>query len=75
MAEATNTAAQSVASKAAHTTRRGEVIPVKVKPYTTDRRAASVALAHPAGIGIEAKYGVLADAAGATGLDFTGKGF
>jgi hypothetical protein len=48
----------------------GEIdLPVTVTPYTTDRAAASVALAHPAGIAVQAKHGVLTRAAAAAGLD------
>jgi hypothetical protein len=43
-------------------------VPVEVEPYTTDRAAVGVTLQHPAGMGIEAKYGVLASAAGEIGL-------
>jgi hypothetical protein len=62
-------AAYSVADYADHTTQAGVEIPVEVDTYTTDRAAAGVTLAHPAGLGIEAKYGVLARAASAAGLE------
>lgn len=44
-------------------------VDVRVDSYETDRAAASVTLAHPAGLNIERKYGVLTDAASAQGLD------
>lgn len=47
-------------------------VPVEVSTYTTDRSAASVALAHPAGLAIEAKHGSLIRAAGAAGLEVHG---
>ena len=47
-------------------------LPVKVTPYTTDRAAATVALAHPAGIAVQAKHGALTKAAAAAGLDVQG---
>lgn len=43
-------------------------VDVEVDTYTTDRAAAAVTLAHAGGLGIEAKYGVLARAASAAGL-------
>lgn len=36
---------------------------VKVEDFTTDRAVVQVAIDHPAGVGIEGKYGVLAKAA------------
>lgn len=47
-------------------------IDVDVDSYTTDRAAASVTLAHPAGVPVEAKYGVLTRAAAAAGLQVHG---
>lgn len=48
----------------------GEIaLPVTVSPTTTDRAHASVALAHPAGIAVQAKHGALTRAAAAAGLD------
>lgn len=44
---------------------------VKVESYETDRAAAAVLVKHPAGIGIEAKHGVLAAAVVASGLILT----
>ena len=46
---------------------------VTVKSYTTDRAAAAVTIAHPAGLAIEAKYGALKKAAAAEGLEVTAK--
>ena len=43
--------------------------PVEVRAYTTDRAAASVSIAHPAGLAIQAKYGALTKAAAAAGLE------
>ena len=39
--------------------------------YETDRAAEGVTIAHPGGLGVEAKYGVLADAARGVGLEVT----
>lgn len=47
----------------------GDPLPVTVDHYTTDRRAASVTINHPAGIGMQAKHGVLTKAAAAAGLE------
>lgn len=48
----------------------GEVeLPVVVDEYTTDREAASVTLAHPAGLAVQAKHGTLTKAAAAVGLE------
>lgn len=46
-------------------------VPVEVHAYTTDRAAAAVTIAHPAGIAIQAKYGALTRAASAQGLEVT----
>lgn len=52
----------------------GEVeIPVVVDEYTTDREAASVTLAHPAGLAVQAKHGLLTKAAAAVGLEVRSK--
>ncbi|MGK5729724.1 hypothetical protein [Streptomyces sp. URMC 124] len=61
---------QVAAEVAAHA--RGlvpENVPVHVRPYTTDRGAASVVIAHPRGMGLQAKHGVLTRAAGAARLE------
>lgn len=47
-------------------------LPVDVETYTTDRAAASVALAHPAGLAVQAKHGTLTSAAAAAGLEVRG---
>lgn len=46
-----------------------EDLPVVVDEYTTDRSAASVTLAHPAGLAVQAKHGLLTKAAAAAGLE------
>lgn len=50
-----------------------DALPVDVEPYTTDRAAASVTLAHPAGAAIQVKHGALTRAAAAAGLEVTAK--
>ncbi|MCD2139523.1 hypothetical protein [Rhodococcus pyridinivorans] len=42
---------------------------VQVSSYTSDRAAASVAICHPAGKGMQAKHGSLTRAAAAVGLE------
>lgn len=42
---------------------------IQVYSYTTDRAAAAVTLAHPAGLGMQAVHGVLTTAAASVGLD------
>jgi hypothetical protein len=61
--------AETVASSIDETARNGDPIPVRTGSFTSDRAGASVTLAHPAGIGLEAKYGTLSTAARAAGLD------
>jgi len=46
---------------------------VTVKEYTTDRAAAAVTIAHPAGLAIQAKHGALTKAAAAVGLEVRAK--
>ncbi len=46
---------------------------VIVREYTTDRRAAAVSIAHPAGLALEAKRGVLAKAVASVGLTVKSK--
>ena len=41
----------------------------EVEGYTTDRAAALVTIKHPAGLGMQAKYGVLTKACSAAGLE------
>lgn len=43
-------------------------IPVQINPHHTDRSVCTVVIAHPAGNGYQAKYGVLTKGAGAAGL-------
>lgn len=51
----------------------GEIeLPVIAKVITTDRAHGSVLLAHPAGIAVQAKHGVLTKAASAAGLQVKG---
>lgn len=49
--------------------RREYALPVSVRSETTDRARASVQLAHPAGLAVQAKHGALTKAAGQAGLD------
>ncbi|HET7666544.1 MAG TPA: hypothetical protein VFK56_10840 [Mycobacterium sp.] len=44
-------------------------IPVETSTIITDRAHASVTLAHPAGLAVEAKYGALTKAAADAGLE------
>jgi hypothetical protein len=73
IASVINGLAQSVAVNARYTTSDGETLPVVVDQYTTDRRAASVTIAHPAGLAVQAKHGVLTRAASAAGLEVRAK--
>lgn len=50
-------------------TRHDLAATIKVERYETDRAAASVTIAHPAGLGIQAKHGTLTSAAGEVGLE------
>jgi hypothetical protein len=50
-------------------TNSGEPIPVVTSTYTTDRAAGAVTLAHAAGGPLQAKYGVLTEAAARAGLE------
>ena len=47
-------------------------LPVRVLHQTTDRARASVVLAHPAGIAVQAKHGALSKAAAQAGLEVRG---
>ena len=67
-------AATSVGANVSETVRSGEPLPVRVAGYTSDRAAASVTLAHPAGLGMEAKRGTLSRAASAAGLEVRSRG-
>lgn len=46
-------------------------MPVERESYETDRAAEAVTIAHAGGKGVEAKYGALAEAARAAGLEVT----
>jgi len=46
---------------------------VIVRSYTTDRAAAAVSIAHPAGLAMQAKHGALTKAAASLGLEVKGK--
>lgn len=50
----------------------GTPLPVTVTTYTTDRAAASVAIAHAAGVAVQAKHGALSKAASAAGVSVAG---
>lgn len=47
-------------------------LPIEVDVYETDRAAAAVILAHPAGIAVQAKHGLLTRAAARAGLEVSG---
>lgn len=59
--------------KAQGLTVNGDELPLVVDKYTTDRAAASITIKHPAGLPMEAKYGVLTKAAAAAGLEVKAK--
>lgn len=46
---------------------------IKVENYTTDRAASAVLIKHPIGMGIQAKYGALTQAASSQGLEVRSK--
>lgn len=46
---------------------------VDVTSYVTDRAAAAVTITHPGGIGVQAKYGILTQAAGDVGVEVTSR--
>lgn len=46
---------------------------IKVEDYTTDRAASAVLIKHPIGMGIQAKYGALTQAAASQGLQVRSK--
>lgn len=56
-----------------HSVTFGEALPVEASVILTDRAHGQVTITHPAGIGMQAKYGVLTKAAAAAGLDVTEK--
>ncbi|MDV6271102.1 hypothetical protein [Rhodococcus globerulus] len=43
-------------------------VDVLVRPYNSDRAGAQVIIAHPGGLGMQAKYGALTRAAASVGL-------
>ena len=69
MAALVDPKARQIAANVDNQLSRGEEVPVVVDEYTTDRRAASVTLAHAAGLAMQAKYGTLTRAASAAGLE------
>lgn len=81
VAAAVNKAAEEIAEKVrAHSDWDGLVsgvpgsdeMPVTVTTYTSDRDRASVFLAHPAGLAVQAKHGALTKAAAELGLEVNG---
>jgi hypothetical protein len=48
-------------------------VPVLVRPYTTDRAAARVTIAHLSGAALQAKHGALTKAAASLGLEVTSR--
>jgi len=76
VAEAVRAAAQSIADTAkaqGHRVTGGDALPVEViTEPATDRTSATVAVRHPAGVGMEARYGLLKRAAEANGFTVTG---
>ncbi|WP_328604775.1 hypothetical protein OG943_32735 [Amycolatopsis sp. NBC_00345] len=69
-------AAQRVADTASaqgHRVTGGAALPVEViTEPATDRVSATVAIPHPAGVGMEARHGLLKRAAEANGFEVTG---
>jgi hypothetical protein len=65
--------ASDVATRVYHPLANGDVLEAETDSYTTDRRAAGVTVAHPAALRVEAKYGLLAQAASAAGLEVTAR--
>lgn len=59
------------ARRQGHAVHSGEPLPVEASVVITDRAHGSVTIAHPAGIGMQAKYGVLTKAAAEAGLEVT----
>jgi hypothetical protein len=70
--EAADKVAANVADQG-HNVGPNEPVPVTVGQFITDRARATVSLAHPAGLAIQAKHGALTKAAAQAGLDVTGK--
>lgn len=48
-------------------------LPVTVEEMTTDRAKIRVSLAHPSGLAVQAKHGVLTGGAAGAGLEVTGR--
>lgn len=69
VAAAVNSAAQSIAAQAQAA--RPDIT-VETGSGTTDRAVASVTLAHPKGLAVQAKHGTLTRAAAAAGLEVKG---
>ena len=68
-----NTIALKVAANATDDPDLPDNARVTVKQFTTDRAIAVVMLDHPAGLALQAKYGILTRAAAAEGLEVTAK--
>lgn len=66
---AANSAADSLGRVEAH----DGPVDVVVDEYQSDRPVAGITLAHAAGLGLEAKYGFLSEAAASAGLDVRGR--
>ena len=58
----------AAAKNVADAVRVRQGVEVNVRPIKTDRAGAAVSLAHPSGLGLQAKYGTLTRAAAAVGL-------
>ncbi|WP_067201086.1 hypothetical protein [Microbacterium sp. XT11] len=71
---AVNARAQAMASAIGSPMAHDGPVDVVVDSYTSDRPVAGVTLAHAAGIGLEAKYGYLTEAAASAGLELGRKG-
>ncbi|GAA2230231.1 hypothetical protein N1031_06925 [Herbiconiux moechotypicola] len=68
--------AQKIADSAEHTTSRGVEMPIEVyERDVTDRVGANVVIAHPAGMAVEAKYGILARAATDAGIEMKARAY
>lgn len=61
------------ARRQGHRTSSGADLPIDSKVVTTDRAHGIVAITHPAGVGMQAKHGVLTKAATEAGLEVTEK--
>ncbi|WP_158885075.1 hypothetical protein [Amycolatopsis anabasis] len=62
-----------IARSGGHRVTSGEPLPIDVySDPNRDRAGWTVAIRHPAGVGMEARYGVLARAAGSSGLEVNG---